>query len=70
MATPIKSYIIEFRIAWWFLHLYMPIVIFTLWFCRLFDEDIDPDMDKILYWAEKAIIIGKPKQNKLISEVK
>ena len=48
-------YKIKIRIAWWFRYLYIPLLIFTLKFIRLFNSEAMPNDENLAFWLDKAI---------------
>lgn len=50
--------VVIIKVKWWFRYLYVPLMHFFLCFCRLFDENIKPDWDKINLIIIKATSVS------------
>ena len=48
---------VEIRLRWWFLYFYWPCLKFSLIIARLFNEDAEPNWEKLEYYLKKAIVV-------------
>jgi len=39
--------VIEYKISWWVLNLYVPLLTATYFLCSLVNEDVEPNWDKV-----------------------